>query len=87
MVGKVPHEVTISQIEDILRPVPLPVKDAVPKETCVTWVKAAIRALQEAELVEKFDVDGFMAHAQDFANKRMAKGGPPEYINYTSRVM
>jgi uncharacterized protein DUF6914 len=87
MVGKVPHEVTISQIEDILRPVPLPVKGAVPQETCATWVKAAIRALQEAELVEKFDVDGFMAHAQDFANKRMAKGGPPEYINYTARVM
>ncbi|KAN0079708.1 hypothetical protein V8E54_004922 [Elaphomyces granulatus] len=87
MVGKVPHEVTISQIEDILRPVPLPVKGAMPKETCATWVKAAIQALQEAELVEKFDVDGFMAHAQDFANKRMAKGGPPEYINYTARVM
>jgi hypothetical protein len=82
MVGKVRHEVQHSQIEDILRRVPLPMKDAVPQQNCRTWIKAAIRALQDAELVDKFDVDDFMTYAMHFADRRMVQGGQPEYVDY-----
>lgn len=85
MVGKVRHEVQNSQIEDILRCVPLPVG---PQQNCViTWLKAAIQALQNAELAEKFDVEDFMAYALHFANRRIVQGGRPEYVNCTARVM
>ena len=87
MVGKVRHQVQNSQIGDILRCVPLPVKGAVPQQSCRTWIKAAIRALQDAELVAKFDVDDFMTYAIDFADRRMVQGGQPEYINHPARVM
>jgi len=87
MVGKVQHKVQNSQVEDILRHVPLPVKGAEPQQNCVTWIKAAIQALQDAELAEKFDVDDFMTCALRFADRRMEQGGRPEYVNHTARVM
>ena len=67
--------------------VPLPMKGAAPDQNCVTWIEAALRALQDEELVEEFDVDEFMAYALRFADRRMAEGGRPEYVNYTSRRM
>jgi uncharacterized protein DUF6914 len=88
MVGKVPHEVLNMQIENLLcYHVPLPMKGAVPDQNCVTWIKAALRALQDEELVEEFDVDEFMTYALRFADRRMAEGGRPEYVNYTNRRM
>ena len=87
MIGKIRHEIQNSQIEDILRRVPLPVKGTVPQQNCVTWIKAAIQALQDAELVEKFDVDEFMTYALHFGDRRMVQGGRPEYVNYTARVL
>ena len=81
LVGKITDEVKIEQIENILRPVPLPVKGEIPEQTCVTWIKAAIRALQDANLVRDFDVNNFMVYALRFADKRM-KEGVPEYVTY-----
>lgn len=58
MIGKVPNHVTDADIEDLLRKVPLPLKNT--EQNCVTWVSASIQALQKEKLAEEFDVNQLM---------------------------
>ncbi|KAJ5458912.1 hypothetical protein N7530_010856 [Penicillium desertorum] len=87
MIGKVPHEVTYAQIRDLLESIPLPQKDALPEQNCVTWTRAAIRKLRENGLAEQFDLDRFMDESLAFADQRLHTGSTPTSINYTTRPM
>jgi hypothetical protein len=88
MVGKVPNGTSYIDIEDLLRSIPLPKKDTVPEQNCVTWVKAAIQKLQCAKLAEQFDLNKFMNYALGYADQRMGNSGTAaSTINYTNRKM
>jgi hypothetical protein len=85
MIGKVPNNVTDAQIEAILGAVPLPVKNATPEQNCVTWILAAIRALQQHGLAEAFDVNQFLASALQYGHSWLDDPGPNKFYNYTDR--
>ncbi|OQE84073.1 hypothetical protein PENNAL_c0029G07002 [Penicillium nalgiovense] len=87
MIGKVPHEVTYAQIRDLLESIPLPQKDALPEQNCVTWTRAAINKLQDNSLAEQFELDRFMDKSLAFADQRLHTGCTPTSINYTTRPM
>ncbi|EXJ91608.1 hypothetical protein A1O3_00156 [Capronia epimyces CBS 606.96] len=86
MIGKVPSDVTDSEIEAILNEVPLPIKDATPKQNCVTWTVAAIQALQKRGMAEAFDVNKFMDDALELADQWLENPGPNKFHNYTNRA-
>ena len=78
-------------VDYALKEVPLPAEDAVPLQNCVSWLRQAIKNLQERGCAEKFDVDVFMDEALKSADiwmEERKEGGIPEEIekiNYTSR--
>jgi hypothetical protein len=88
MIGKVPNSIKLPEIEERLHSVPLPQKDVIPEQNCVTWIISAIQQLQITELAEQFDTDEFMAHALEFADQRLKRpDATNDTINYTSRPM
>ncbi|KAJ5473493.1 hypothetical protein N7475_003059 [Penicillium sp. IBT 31633x] len=88
MIGKVPNEISYAQIRGILELIPLPRKDALPEQNCVSWTKAAISRLQENSLVEKFELDRFMDESLAFADQRLrSTESTSPRINYTGRRM
>ena len=88
MIGKLPREVSYADIHTLLEKIPLPQKDALPVQNCVSWTRAAIRTLQENGLAEKFDIDAFMDKALGFADQRLREyTTTSSCMNYTTRRM
>jgi hypothetical protein len=82
LIGKVPNRITDAEIKNILAAVPLPVKNAAPAQSCVTWVLAAIRALQDAGIARQFDVNQFIAWALTYADYCLANLQPGNFYDY-----
>lgn len=51
--------------------VPLPRKGTEPEETSVDWIRHAIRYLQGRGWAAEFDIDAFVQHAKDAADRRL----------------
>ncbi|OBT73508.1 hypothetical protein VF21_07235 [Pseudogymnoascus sp. 05NY08] len=88
MIGKVPNGVEISEIRTRLQSIPVPQKNAMPEENCVTWAMAAIRILQENGFAEQFEINKFMDAGIKFADATLAdKSGTATVakMNYTTR--
>ncbi|TKA23698.1 hypothetical protein B0A50_06534 [Salinomyces thailandicus] len=77
VIGKLPENVLIKDVESVLESVPLPRKNYTPKESCSTWTVLAIIALQQAGYADQLDVDGIMRAAVLESNEVM-KHGPPK---------
>lgn len=91
MIGKLPKDVTIKDINDMLQNLPLPREDADPVENCVTWTKCAIVELQQRNWVEQCDINKFMDDAIVLGDKWYQsspdlKAGSKK-VNYTNRDM
>jgi hypothetical protein len=82
LIGKVPNNITDLQIQSILATVPLPVKSATPQQSCVTWILAAIAALQNAGLARKFDVSQFIVWALSYADHWLASPNAHNSYDY-----
>jgi hypothetical protein len=88
MIGKVPHHVPRTYIEAVLESIPLPSKKSQPQESCITWIKPAIKALQDLGLAEQFDIDNLMDYGLGLAQQRMTDPTTmPSIVNYTRRPM
>ena len=92
MIGKLPKATTAQAVEKILLNVPLPKLGQTPQQSCVTWMRAAILALQHAGFVEsKLDVDQVMMEAgafgDDIIEKRRQAEPELRFWNATSRAM
>lgn len=92
MIGKVPNEVTDGEIQAHLDSVPLPIKNAVPEQNCVSWTRDAIQKLQAQGIAEQFDIDQFVTDALAFAdeclkNPSQTPATDPRTIKYTRRPM
>jgi hypothetical protein len=85
MIGKVSNNVSDAQIEAILRAVPLPVLNTTPEQNCVTWILAALPALQQHGLAEVFDVDRLLASALQHGHSWLENPGLGKFFNYTDR--
>ena len=97
MVGK--EEDEGADIQAQLEAVPLPVNSNKmgagqgqeqgqgPVQNCVSWVKDAVRKLQEIGFAEEFEVDGMMDAALRFADECMKKPDSRTVMNYTRRPM
>jgi hypothetical protein len=84
MIGKIPQEQSIRDVERILRKVPLPSDPASSITDTLGWTRTASEDLQQAGLAERFSVDTFVADALIHARQWYAKGGKTiEKINYT----
>jgi hypothetical protein len=91
MIGKIANGVEISEIRTRLQLTPVPQRDVVPEQNCVTWVMSAIQTLQENGFAEFFEINKFMDAGIEFADKTLAdKSGSPARVakmNYTTRKM
>ncbi|OBT62172.1 hypothetical protein VE03_08337 [Pseudogymnoascus sp. 23342-1-I1] len=91
MVGKIPNGVEISEIRTRLQSVPVPQRNAVPEQNCVTWTMSAIQTLQENGFAEHFDINKFMDVGIEFADATLSdKSGTPSTVakmNYITRKM
>ncbi|KFY66079.1 hypothetical protein V496_02221 [Pseudogymnoascus sp. VKM F-4515 (FW-2607)] len=90
MIGKISNGVEISEIWTRLQSIPVPQRNAIPEQNCVTWVMSAIQALQGSGFAEQFDINKFMDTGIEFANATLSdKGGTPTVAktNYTTRKM
>ncbi|KFZ14652.1 hypothetical protein V502_05965 [Pseudogymnoascus sp. VKM F-4520 (FW-2644)] len=91
MTGKIPNGVEISEIRTLLQSIPVPQKDAIPEQNCVTWVMSAIQTLQSSGFAEQFEINKFMDAGIEFADATLAdKSGSPATVakmNYTTRKM
>ncbi|KIW77207.1 hypothetical protein Z517_09653 [Fonsecaea pedrosoi CBS 271.37] len=85
MIGKVPPRITIEGVDDILRQVPLPIKNSTLVQNCVTWVLAAVEVMQKQDLAEAFDVDQFSIKALELADQWLKDPNPRHFHNYTNR--
>jgi hypothetical protein len=64
---------TTIQVEELLRARLLPEGEEWPRErTSEYWIRAAVHALQEGGLVEKFELDDFMTFAKGYVAEREA---------------
>lgn len=82
IVGKLPPTTTDSDIDALLGKVPLPVKDASPPESCVTWAIRALGSLQAAGLAWQFDLDEFRDWALAYGDRCMANMGPDHVYEF-----
>ncbi|EFE33887.1 uncharacterized protein ARB_07351 [Trichophyton benhamiae CBS 112371] len=91
MIGKLPKGITAHDVDTLLQRVALPRENATPVENCVTWIRAAIQALQEKQWVENFDIDKLMDHTLDESDKWYGANknlqGATEMANYTNRPL
>lgn len=86
MIGEVDHQITNERLYELLEAIPLPRKDAIPEQNCVTWTNAAIATLQKNGLVENFDIDLFAVEQYYFAIQRLEDlEHKPGILNYISR--
>jgi hypothetical protein len=88
MIGKVPCATGYLDVENLLRSIPLPEKDAIPEQNCVTWVMAVIQKLQYVNIAQQFDLNKFMDYALEYADQRIGDPGTTaNTVNYTDRKM
>lgn len=90
MIGKIPNGVEISEIRTHLQSIPVPQRDAILEQNCVTWVMSAVQTLQGSGLAEQFDMNKFMDTGIEFADATLSdKSGTPMVAktNYTTRKM
>lgn len=84
-----PKNLTSDAVRDLLESLPLPVKGRTPEENCVTWIRNAIEALQQAGCAEQLDVDSVLTSAIRQGDKVMKNGRPRKsedmFLNLTSR--
>ncbi|KAK2863694.1 hypothetical protein FQN49_004090 [Arthroderma sp. PD_2] len=69
MIGKLPQGTTPQDVNNLLKDVALPRVNTTPIDNCVSWVKAAIQELQKKQWAEDFDIDKFMDHTLNEADK------------------
>lgn len=74
MIGNVVNE--YEEIIGILRAVPLPRKDAVPRQSCRTWTRDAIHAFQANGFTEGFDTDRLIEKAIEYTDDKMRRRRP-----------
>lgn len=89
IVGKLPDGDCDSDdgIETLLRDkVPLPIKDASPPQSCVTWTLGALSVLQAAGLAWEFDVGRFQDWALAYGDQCMANLGSDNICEYPGRL-
>lgn len=60
MIGKISNGVEMSEIRTHLQSIPVPQKNAIPEQNCVSWAMAAIQNLQENGFAEQFEMKKFM---------------------------
>lgn len=82
IIGKIPNDVPVSAIEALLKDIPLPDKNANPRQSCVTWTLDAILALQGAGLARNFDLGPFHTWALEFADRSLANPSPNTIKEY-----
>ena len=82
IVGKLPRNVADSDIDNLLAEVPLPVKDASPTQSCVSWALGALSALQASGLAWSFDVGQFRDWALAYGDRCMANLGADNVCEY-----
>lgn len=86
MIGEVDNQITNERLYDLLEAIPLPQKDVLPEQNCVTWTNAAIATLQNNGLVEQFDIDAFAVEQYHFAIQRLEDlENTASILNYMSR--
>ena len=76
LIGKIPNDISDAQIKEKLRQVPLPDKAAIPEQNCVSWIWDAIRVLQDANIIGKFDMGRFAEWALTCADTCMSEMNP-----------
>ena len=76
IIGKIPNSISDAEIEEILARMSLPLNSAIPKQNCVSWTWNAIRALQDAEIIQRFNMDQFAVLALAFADHCMLARNP-----------
>lgn len=81
-IGAVPHDKSSRDVKELLETVPLPKKNQDPQESCVTWIKGAIRALQEKGWLHDLTVETFMDWALSYADRRKADTRIPVSVHY-----
>lgn len=82
LIGKVPNNITDLQIQSILATVPLPVNGATPRQSCVTWILAALIALQNTGIARKFDVSQFIVWALSYADHALVSANALSIYDY-----
>lgn len=81
-IGAVPHDKSSRDVKELIDKVPLPKKDQDPQQSCVTWVKGAIRAFQEEEWLGDLAVETFMDWALSYADRKRADTRVPAIVHY-----
>ncbi|VUC31696.1 unnamed protein product [Clonostachys rosea] len=82
IVGKLPNDVTDSEIDALLATVPLPVQDASPSESCVTWALVALSTLQASGFAWSFDIKEFQDWALAYGDQCMKNIGADSVCEY-----
>lgn len=84
VVGRVPDGVSGSEISELFKNVPLPIKNTDPQQSCVTWTMDAVQALQDKGWARGFDLAQFKDFALAFADERLkgAESKQAEVIQY-----
>lgn len=82
IVGKLPKHLSDATVEEMLRDVALPVKDASPRESCVTWALEALSAFQREEWAWQFDTDEFKDWALNYGDQCMQNLGKENVCEY-----
>ena len=82
IVGKLPKHVSDSDIDKLLAEVPLPVKDALPPQSCVAWALGVLSALLAAGLVWSLGVAEFKDWALAYGDRCMADMSPDNVCEY-----
>lgn len=84
MIGKIPPQVTESQIENILDGVALPNKEL--EERCRHWVWRALYVLQANSVIAHFDIEKLRIWLLGYANQCLAKPSSDNIYDYTKIV-
>jgi hypothetical protein len=82
IVGKLPKNVTGDEIDKLLAAVPLPVRDADPRQSCVTWALDALSTLQASGWAWGFDIGQFKDWALAYGDQCMANMGSDNITQY-----
>jgi hypothetical protein len=89
MIGKLEPGTSPDDVNELLRRIPIPVENTDPVQNCVTWLRYALRQLQQQGCAEDFDIDEFMAFALRLGDEKLGQDpglrGQPFLQNYTSR--
>ncbi|KAF2464592.1 uncharacterized protein BDR25DRAFT_307131 [Lindgomyces ingoldianus] len=84
MIGKLPEGMSVTDVTNILKRVPLPCDPGSAITDVVMWIKAVIEELQEAGYAETFSIETFMGDALAFATTWHSRNSRDiEKVNYT----